>query len=204
MKTINKSDRQYRAMSGLLLSADQKLIDTTHYVEGYATRFDRYPLYETESGIVYEKFDPDCFRHTDMSDVILQFDHAGKVYARQSNKTLIVRVDDKGLFVAADLSKTAAARDLYDEIQAGMVTKMSWGFRGDDYDYDEATRTIVWRSIKKIYDVSAVSLPANNDTEISARSLVDGVIQQAEEERLEREHRIRRLQLLIRLGETEL
>jgi phage head maturation protease len=61
-----------------------------------------------------------------MSDVIMQYDHAGRVFARQSNKTLILVPDHKGLLVAADLGKTDLARGLYQDIDAGMITKMSW------------------------------------------------------------------------------
>ena len=50
-------------------------------------------------------------------------------------------------------------------------------------------RTI--KSIGKLYDVSAVSLPANNATEISARSWCDGVIQQLTEERRKADDRER-------------
>ena len=53
-----------------------------------------------------------------MSDVIMQYDHTGRVFARQSNKTLILEPDAKGLFVAADLSKTDLARGLYQDIDA--------------------------------------------------------------------------------------
>ena len=57
------------------------------------------------------------------------------------------------------------------------VGGISWAFKvlEDAYDRDTHTRTIL--KIKKVYDVSAVSYPANSDTEISARSFFDGVIE---------------------------
>lgn len=191
-----KNDRQYRAVVEKLESKEKdKRIDTDFYVEGYATTFDPYELYEDDEGKVFESFSKDCFKNADISDVIMQFDHEGKVYARQSNGTLVVEPDDKGLFIAADLSKSAAAKELYEEIQSGLITKMSWGFRLGEYDYDKKTRTIKHKSIKKIFDVSAVSRPANEATNINARTLVDGEIKRELEESQER----KKLELKIKL-----
>ncbi len=142
------------------------------YVEGYATTFTPYLLYhDAEDGDVYECIDRNAFQNTDMSDVIFQFDHAGRVLARTSNDTLYLAIDDKGLFVAADLSKTQNARNLYEDIQAGMITKMSWRFTIADFGqkFDPSTNTIRINDVKRTYDVSAVSLPANSQTSISAR-----------------------------------
>ena len=121
--------------------------------------------------------------------------------ARNSNGSLIVEADDTGLFFAADLSRTEAARSLYDEIKADMVTKMSWRFRTGNYYYDKDTRTIVHLTVKKIYDVSAVSIPANDNTEINARAWVDGEIAQAARREAELDERRRRLRLKIHLQE---
>ena len=152
--------------------AAAKRIDTEYYVEGYATTFDKpYLLYEFEDGTkFYERIDAHALDGTDMSDVIMQYDHAGRVFARQSNKTLILVPDHKGLLVAADLGKTDLARGLYQDIDAGMITKMSWAFTVAEETYDRVTRTRTILKIKKVYDVSAVSIPANGDTEISARN----------------------------------
>ena len=143
-----------------------------YYVEGYATTFDKpYLLYEFEDGTkFYERIDAHALDGADMSDVIMQYDHAGRVFARQSNKTLILVPDHKGLLVAADLGKTDLARGLYQDIDAGMITKMSWAFTVAEETYDRVTRTRTILKIKKVYDVSAVSIPANGDTEISARN----------------------------------
>lgn len=62
---------------------------------------------------------------------------------------------------------------------------MSWAFTVSDEQYDKKTRTRTITGVKRIYDVSAVSIPANPNTDISARSFFDGVIE--EERRSERE-----------------
>lgn len=159
----------------------QKRFDTEYYVEGYAANYETYLLYDDrEYGKVFERFAPGCFDGCDMSDVIMQFDHKGRVFARTTNNTLIVEPNNKGLFVAGDLSRTDKARDLHADIDAEMITKMSWRFRVGTYyvERSEGSKdvTIVHTKVKKIYDVSAVSIPANDTTEIGARSFCDGVI----------------------------
>lgn len=175
-KTKFKNNAQMRYMPIFGVNSENKLIDTNYYIEGYAARYEPYVLFNDGEYDYYERFDKSCFANCDMTDVIYLYDHTGKVLARVSNGTLIVEPRDEGLFFAADLGKTEAARTLYDEICAGMITKMSWRFAIGDYDFDPKTRMFTHHTVKKIYDVSAVSIPANNDTEINARSWADGVI----------------------------
>ena len=196
-----KNERQVRALQVFMPAPEQKRIDSNYYVEGYAARFEPYVLYELDGEPVYERFERGCFDGCDMSDVIMQLNHQGTVMARQSNGSLVVEVDDVGLFTAADLGRTEAARNLYEEISAGMITKMSWGFIVGEYHYDKDTRTIVHTKVKKIFDVSAVSIPANNNTEINARSWADGVIDLAARSEAELDERRRRLRLKIKLQE---
>lgn len=182
------SERQYRVLSSPLSpkggEGDNKRFDSEFYVEGYASTFnDPYVLFEDWDGNEYrEIISTDAFKEADMSDVIMQYDHEGKVLARMSNGTLIVEPDAHGLFIAADLGGSQAARDLYEEISNGLVTRMSWAFSvgADEYDRDSKTTTIT--RVKKVYDVSAVSLPADPNTEISARNLLNGVIEQSRKE----------------------
>ena len=70
---------------------------------------------------------------------------------------------------------------------------MSFGFTIGDSDYDAAAHTSRVTRINKLYDVSAVSIPANPGTEISARSYLDGAIEAAKQELLasDRERRKR-------------
>lgn len=196
-KTKFKQEAQVRALT-VLSGASVKRIDSEHYVEGYAARYEPYVLFHDFDGQpIYERFERGCFDDCDMSDIIMQYDHAGKVMARTGNGSLIVEVTDQGLFVAADLGRTEAARDLYTDIQEGMVTKMSWRFRVGDCYYDEETRTIVHRKVAKIYDVSAVSIPANDNTEINARAMVDGEIAKAVRRETELDERRRKLRTKI-------
>ena len=198
-KTKFKEMAQTRALTVLSANPAAKRIESDFYVEGIAARFDPYVLYHDGDQPIYERFERGCFDGCDMSDIIMQYDHEGKVLARTSNGSLIVEVTDEGLFVAADLGRTEAARDLYADIQAGMVTKMSWRFRCGTYYYDQETRTIVHKTVKKIYDVAPVSLPANDDTEINARAWVDGEIAQAARREAELDERRRKLRTKINI-----
>lgn len=198
-----KDERQLRVQQ-LFAPASTKRIDCDHYVEGYAARYEPYVLYETEDGPIYERFERGCFDGCDFSDVIYQLNHQGTVMARQSNGSLIVEPDENGLFIAADLGRTEAARRHYEEISTGMITKMSWGFSLGDYYYDRESRTIVHKTVKKIFDVSGVSIPANQNTEINARSWGDGVIDLAARSEAELDERRRRLRLKIQLQEASI
>ena len=202
-KTKFKQEAQTRALAVLNYGPAQKRIESEHYVEGIAARYEPYVLYHDFDGQpVYERFERGCFDSCDMSDIIMQYDHEGKVLARTSNGSLIVEVTDQGLFVAADLGRTEAARDLYADIEAGMVTRMSWRFRTGDYYYDKETRTIVHQTVKKVYDVAPVSIPANDNTEINARAWVDGVIDLAARSEAELDERRRKLRLKIQVQEV--
>lgn len=184
-----KQEREYRALAApLSVQKAAKRIDTDYYVEGYATTFDTpYLLCEFEDGTkIYERIDAHALDGADMGDVIMQYDHAGRVFARQSNKTLILVTDHKGLLVAADLGRTDLARGLYQDIEAGMINKMSWGFTVAEESYDRQTHTRTILKIKKVYDVSAVSIPANSGTEISARAFANRSYEQERQELLQR------------------
>lgn len=181
----------------------EKRFDTDFYVEGFATTFDKpYLMYEYDGLQFFEVIDRNALAGADLSDVIMQFDHAGMVYARNKMAkgkppSLLVEPQESGLFVAANLGLTEEARKLYNTINEGLIYKMSWAFRvsEDAYDRDTHTRRIL--KIKKVYDVSAVSYPANGDTDISARSYFDGAIEREQREALERRKQILKIKLMM-------
>ena len=189
-----KANREYRSMVLRAIADDE---EERRAVSGYASTFDElYTLYEDDDIIYLEKVDRSAFDATDMDDVIMQYNHEGRVFARTSNGTLQVNADDRGLFIEADLGGTEIGRELYDEIRGGYTNKMSFGFLVSDDVEDrtelddgrlEIIRTIT--GISKVFDVSAVSIPANNGTSIgvATRSKIDGVIEEVRAERLEAE-----------------
>ncbi len=193
-----KTNREYRKFEGVEL---RKSEDGRMVVEGYATTFDQpYRLMGDKDVTINEQVDRHAFDETDMSDVIMQYDHEGRVFARLSNGTLQLEADDHGLKITADLGGTEIGRQLFEEIDGGYTNKMSFGFTvtGDKKtrSKDENGHITVLRTITKIgklYDVSAVSLPANDATEISARSIGDGLIAEALEEVKAEEERERKI-----------
>ena len=188
-----KGKREVRSFSALGLGAAEKRIETDSYAEGYATTFDvPYALWKDYKEII----DRHALDDADMADVIMQYDHAGRVLARLRNQTLMLLPDDHGLLIAADLSKGESARQLFEEITNGLIDRMSWTFIVNEDVYDRETKTRTILKVKKVFDVSAVSFPANDATEISARSYVDGVIDEARRSDLdERARKARALQL---------
>lgn len=194
-----KNDREYRViqMPEMQFRAvpQQEEEEKRYIVEGYATTYDDPYVLFSYDGIDYkEQISRDALAGADMSDVIFLYNHEGMVYARQSNGTLTLSSDERGLHVLADLGSTEASRAMFESIEAGLVTQMSWAFTISDDEYDEATHTRSIKSVKKVYDVSAVSIPANPSTDISARSYWDGVIEEErrrERERAEKVERIR-------------
>lgn len=193
-------EREYRNMT---LAADDEMV-----VRGYASTFnDPYTLYEMDDWRMKEIVDARAFDNTDMSDVIMQYDHEGRVFARMGNNTLKVIPDERGLLIEANLGGTELGRQLYEEIKGGYTNKMSFGFTVDEDEIvdskdedgkDLTVRTI--KSVRKLYDVSAVSIPANDATSISVRSLTDGEISRIQAERLEAEKmELRRRKLILKL-----
>lgn len=204
-------EREYRTME--LRAVKQGDIPTGEdfIVEGYATTFDdEYELWREPGYIVMEKVDRDAFKDTDMSDVIFQIDHQGRVFARTRNNSLSLKVDEHGLKTRTDLGLTESSRSVYEDINAGLYDRMSFAFTVDKDSYTEEERddgtVIITRTILgvgKLYDVSAVSFPANPNTDISARSkdLIDGEIKRFEAERLhEREINEKRAEVLAKLN----
>ena len=204
-----KNDREYRNMTMEVRALEnEEAPDERKMVTGYASTFNEpYTLYENDDWRFNEVVDARAFDNTDMSDVIMQYDHEGRVFARMSNNTLTVTPDEKGLLIEADLGGTELGRQLFEEIRGGYTNKMSFGFTVDgeeildtqDADGKALTvRTI--KSVRKLYDVSAVSLPANDATSISVRSLTDGEISRIRAERLEAERlELRRKKLMLEI-----
>lgn len=184
--------RQYRNIKEIRVAERNENEEKNYKVRGYATTYNEpYTLYSDEYIEIREQVAPGAFDEADMSDVIMQYNHEGRVFARTRNKTLALESDDHGLLIEADLGGTEIGRQLYEEIDGGYTDRMSFGFTVDADEVGEqrekGEKTIYLRTITKIgklYDVSAVSIPANDGTEISARSFVDGLIAKEKAERL--------------------
>lgn len=205
-----KNEREYRALTLTPTNDEEKI------VEGDFSTYDSpYLLYRYDidgtSVEVWEEVKRGAFNNTDLSDVIMQYDHQGRVFARGANGTLQLELTETP-HMRANLGGTEIGRQLYEEIKGGYTTKMSFGFTVSE---DEKVRTEenidgkrsikILRSIKgikKLYDVSAVSLPANDQTTISARSAAEGlaasVLQELQDE-INHEQELKRAQAKAKL-----
>lgn len=194
------NEREYRSMPLVEHRAEEGEEKNEYLVEGYATTFgDPYFLFNWEGTDYYETIERGAIdAKTEMDDVIMQYDHTGMVYARMHNNTLSLFPDDHGLKVMADLSKTSDARNMFENIVSGNVYQMSWAFVVDADEFDADTHTRKIRHIKRIYDVSAVSMPANPSTEIYpiAQQRINGAIEELRQELVERERKVKLLKIL--------
>lgn len=145
-------------------------------IEGYAALFDDETLIGSEEWGFYERIEKGAFEGANMKDVPLKYNHCDVVpiLARTRNKSLTLTVDDKGLFIRAELLDTQDNRDMYKRIKAGLIDKMSFAFtvkaEGETWEKGKIPK----RSIKqfdRIFDVSVVDMPAYENTSIYARSL---------------------------------
>lgn len=194
-------DREYRSME-LRLVRDEE--EKTYKVEGYASTYEPYVMFERDGVQYFERIEPTAFDEADLSDVVFRVDHTGRVYARSSAGTVELWHDEHGLGQVTDLSRTQAARELFADIEAGNYPKMSFAFTVAEDHFDKETHTRVIDRIAKVYDVSPVSFPANPTTElsVSTRAYFDGVIEAEIAERLEREERERQKQKIRILTEV--
>ena len=196
--TIEKRfiDVEVRAKS----NEDEKMV-----IEGYALKFNTKsnPLRSNDISFV-ESISPKALENADMSDVRALIDHnPSLVLARTTADTLKLEIDEVGLRFKAELADTTYARDLYKNIQAGNINQCSFAFeldeKGDSVRYNKETsmyeRTL--NSFKKIMDVSAVTYPAYNDTDVmpALRSIEEA---EKEAEQL-KEQQKRKLELELEL-----
>ena len=140
-------------------------------VQGQAVTFESETvLFKCGNTEYKEIIDRNAFSEADMTDVIFNYNHSGKVVARTRNNTLKLFIDSNGLNIEARLDGTEEGRKLYEEIKGGYIDRMSFCFTVKEESYNQETHT--WRVLKidKLYDVSAVDIPAYDTTSISARS----------------------------------
>lgn len=185
-------NREYRNMT---FQVKEDGAEPSFLVEGYATTFKPYKLIEIDGEDYNERIEPTAFDEADLSDVVYRIDHKGKVYARSSAGTVKLNIDEHGLHQITDLSRTKAGQEHFEEVKAGNYPQMSFAFTVKEDHYEADTRTRVIDRVGKVFDISAVSFPANPTTELHVRDYFDGVIEAekaAEAERLAAEEERRR------------
>jgi HK97 family phage prohead protease len=156
-------ERRFAEMRAVKADADKMVI------EGYAVTFDQ-PA--THYGFT-EIIDRNAFTGSDMKDVPLRYNHNDTwlLMARTRNGSLQLTVDEKGLFIRAELIDTQANRDIYKSIEEGLVDKMSFAFTTAraEWNYETNTRRVM--QIEKLFDVSVVDTPFYDTTSVYARAI---------------------------------
>ena len=171
------------------------------YVEGLATPLNSPTVLYSYDGVDYkEVVDARAFDGADMSDVIFNYNHGGKVLARTRNNTLRIWVEADGLRARARLDGTEKGRELYEEIKGGYIDRMSFAFSVAESAYNVDTHTRAILKVKKVYDVAAVDIPAYDTTSISARNSF--AVEIAEEQKAAVAARLRKEVLQTTLTET--
>lgn len=190
LKKFLEQGRQFRKFNDFEIRASQEedgQESNEMIIEGVACVFDQETVLFEYDGVEYkEKVDKRAFENTDISDVIFNYNHGGRVYARTRNDSLHLEVKEDGLHVRIKLnSEDEGHKELYRDIKDGLIDRMSYAYTisEESYDSEKHIRTIY--GIKKLYDVSAVDIPAYDTTSISARSILD--LDKSEREKLANE-----------------
>lgn len=172
------------------------------WVEGYAARFNSPTVLFEMDGLEYrEQVAQDAFSEAKMEDVIFNYNHGGRVMARTRNKTLQLAVDENGLFIRARLDGTEEGRSLYQDIQNGYIDRMSYRYTVKSEAYDQENRTWTLLRVKRLYDVSAVDIPAYEDTSIEARKADAEAVARESQRKVDTELARQRLAIKLKIGE---
>ena len=143
--------------------------DKQIHIQGYALTFDTI----SEDLGYRETIRKGALDDCDLSDVVLNFNHDNDKILARNNKnegvgSLVLTVDDKGLFFDAIPTNTTYARDLIENMENGIVGKCSFAFyidwRDDEaqvWDWDDGTRGYDFRTINKIKKISDTSIVVN-------------------------------------------
>ena len=165
---MKNQEKEIRLLAENLIVRNDDQEEEKMIVEGYAVVFDS----PATHGFT-EVIDKDAFNGCNMKDVCLKYNHDNShlILARTRNGSLQLTVDDKGLFIHAELIDTTSNRDVYKMIQAGLLDKMSFAFTVEEEKWDLATDTRTILRIDCLYDVSVVDTPFYDTTSIYARAL---------------------------------
>lgn len=127
-----------------------------------------------------ETIDPNAFETAIASGDVIDFyaeHNPDKLLATTSNGSLVLRVDDQGLYMEAQMLDTNDGRDTYELIKTGVITSMSFGFivLDDSWDMDggDFDDGVPLRTVKELFlkEVSAVRFPAYLSSSIEARGM---------------------------------
>ena len=144
-------------------------------LEGYPITFNQETIIGegTDWGWV-ESIDRHALDDADMRDCCLKYNHndTSPIMARTRNGSLVLTPDDNGVHMRAELIDTQSNKDFYKMVKAGLLDKMSFAFTVEEEDVDNRSNPVkrIIKRIGKLFDVSAVDIPAYDSTSLIARS----------------------------------
>lgn len=175
---------KYQKVTRSFELADIRAVDVTEdgtYIEGHAAVFGQAT---NIGGWFNEIIERGAFDGTDFDDVLFSTNHdlrkipLARSRRNNGNSTMQLKVDDKGLYVKAelDVEGNAEAKSLHSSVKRGDIDGMSFIFfveeeTWEELDTDMPTRRI--QKIKRVIEVSAVNFPAYEGTDINARDTLD-------------------------------
>ena len=161
-----------------------------HSIQGMPVVYDqetvlcKYKGWDGENIEIRESIASGALDNADMSDVIFNVNHCGRVYARHNDRCndLELNLKENGLEMRTELwDDDEGHQQLYRDIKRSHLDKMSFAFtvkkheRFEEIDEENNTKIIRLKitQIDKLYDVSVVDIPAYEATEISARRFME-------------------------------
>lgn len=141
-------------------------------ISGYAILFNEpsQPM-PVDNSTFTETISPQALQGVDLSKLVMIYNHDyANILASVKAGTLDVNVDEKGLAFKATLPDTTVANDVYENIKAGNLDSMSFGFSvlADEWQQaDDGSYTRQIDKIENLYELSVVTLPAYDSTELT-------------------------------------
>ncbi|WP_273727965.1 phage major capsid protein [Leuconostoc mesenteroides] len=168
--------KEIRSILGDIHVVQRDNSDDPKQIQGYAV------LFNTESvdlGGFIEIINPNALDGVDLSAVQLIYGHENNsILARVDSGNLTLTVDETGLFFVATLADTSLANDVYQDILAGNLKGMSFGFTipedGDDWIFNQGETAVhVVNQIGDVVEITITPNPAYQDTSVSVKRSLD-------------------------------
>lgn len=177
--TERGSELEFRAVSVSGVEVERREDDGELRISGHAAVFDRETVI---AGFFREVIRRGAFKRAirEKQDVALLLNHEpDTVMARTSNRTLTLREDDDGLFFEATLDpRDSDAQRTFAKIERGNITQMSFGFmaKREVWTEPDDAPELPLRELLDVdlWDVSPVTYPAYDDTDVQAREYARG------------------------------
>lgn len=169
-----------------------EFVNDNNIVEGYALKFNK-P--SKDLGGFVETIDARALDGVNMEDVKLFLNHdSGNLLGRTKSGTLQLSVDEVGLKFRCELPNTTLGNDVMELVKRGDLSQCSFGFTvaEDEWERREGKPVRTIKKINTLAEISLVSIPAYDDTDVAVakRSLENMEVNEMEKRKLELQLRL--------------